>query len=70
MSAVIVIQSTGIGAGGGDIIPDAVDWGNLTITSGSGIETTDEVTFAGLSSPITVRAAWTSTSSSPTDRVP
>ncbi len=66
MSAVIVIQSTGVGAGGGDIIPDAVDWTNLTVTSGSGIEATNEITFAGLSSPITVRAAWTSTSGSPT----
>lgn len=63
---VIVASAQGNAAGGGDIIPAAIDFSNLTVTSGSGIETTNEVTFSGLTSPITVRAAWTSTSSSPT----
>jgi len=66
MAVVVFIDSQANAAGGGDVIPAAVDWTNLSVTSGSGIETTNEVTFTGLSSPITVRAAWTSTSSSPT----
>lgn len=66
MAVVIVASAQGNAAGGGDVIPAAVDFSNLAVTSGSGIEVTNEVTFTGLSSPITVRAAWTSTSSSPT----
>jgi len=66
VSVCIVIQPQGNGAGGGDIIPAAIDFSAVSVTSGSGVEVTNEVTFTGLSSPITVRAAWTSTSGNPT----
>jgi len=66
MAVCVFIDSQGNAAGGGDIIPAAIDFTNLTVSSGSGIETTNEVTFTGLTSPITARAAWTSISSSPT----
>jgi len=66
MAVVIITGSQANAAGGGDIIPAAVDWTNVSVTNTSGIETTNEVTFTGIDSPITVRAAWTSTSSSPT----
>lgn len=66
MAVVIFIDSQANAAGGGDIIPAAINFTDLAVTSGSGIETTNEVTFSGLTSPITVRAAWTSSSSSPT----
>lgn len=66
MGSVVVIQPLANAAGGGDVTPAAIDFDNLTVTSGDGIEVTNEVTFTGLSSPITVRAAWTSTSASPT----
>lgn len=66
MAVCVFIDSQANAAGGGDIIPAAIDFTALTVTSGSGIETTNEVTFTGLTSPITVRAAWTSTSVSPT----
>lgn len=66
MAVVVFIDSQINGAGGGDIIPAAIDFTTVSVTSGSGIEVTNEVTFTGLSSPITIRAAWTSTSSSPT----
>jgi len=68
MGAVVVIQSSGIAAGGGDVTPDAVNWGNITVTSGSGIENNSgsAQTLAGIDSPITLRAAWTSSSSNPT----
>jgi len=67
MAVVIVASAQGNAAGGGDVTPAAIDFDNLTVTSGDGIEVTNEVTFTGLSSPITVRAAWSSTSSSPTE---
>lgn len=63
---VIVASAQGNAAGGGDVTPAAIDFTNVSVTSGSGIEVTNEVTFTGLSSPINVRSAWTSTSSSPT----
>ena len=66
MAVVIVASAQGNAAGGGDVIPAAIDFTNVTVTVTDGIETTNEITFTGLSSPITVRAAWTSTSSSPT----
>ena len=64
MSVCVVIQPGANAAGGGDITPDAVDWGNVS-GGVDGSETTNTVTFAGLSSPITVQIAWTSTSSNP-----
>ena len=64
--AISVLADGANAAGGGDIIPAAINFTDVSVTSGSGIETTNEVTFSGLTSPITVRAAWTSTSSSPT----
>lgn len=66
MGSVVIIQPLANATGGGDVIPAAIDFTNLSVSSGSGIEVTNEVTFTGLTSPINVRAAWTSTSSSPT----
>lgn len=66
MAIVIVASAQGNAAGGGDVTPAAIDFTAVSVTSGSGIEVTNEVTFTGLSSPINVRAAWTSTSSNPT----
>lgn len=66
MAVCVFIDSQANGAGGGDIIPAAINFTDLSATSGSGIEITNEVTFSGLSSPITVRASWSSSSSSPT----
>lgn len=66
MAVVIVASAQGNAAGGGDVIPAAIDFANVTVTLTDGIEVTNEVTFTGISSPIAVRAAWTSTSSSPT----
>lgn len=66
MAVCIFIDSQANGAGGGDIIPAAIDFANVTVTNTSGVEVTNEVTFTGLSSPIVVRVKWTSTSASPT----
>ena len=65
MAVVVFIDSQANAAGGGDVTPSAINWTDLSVTSGSGIETTIEQTIAGINSPITVRAAWTSTSSTP-----
>lgn len=68
MAVVVFIDSQANGAGGGDVTPTSISgsFNDLVVTSGSGIETTNEVTIAGIDSPIVVRAAWTSTSGSPT----
>lgn len=66
MAVVVFIDSQVNGAGGGDVIPAAIDFTNVSVTITDGVEVTNEVTFTGLTSPIVVRAAWTSTSSSPT----
>lgn len=66
MAVVIFIDSQADAAGGGDVTPSAMNWTDLAVTSGSGVETTIEVTVAGITSPITLRAAWTSSSASPT----
>ncbi len=66
MAVIVFIDSQANGAGGGDVIPAAMDWGDVAISSGSGVETTNEVTVSGISSPIVLRASWTSSSSSPT----
>jgi hypothetical protein len=63
---VIVASAQGNAAGGGDVTPAAIDFNNLSVTNTSGIETTNEVTFTGINSPINVRAKWTSSSGSPT----
>lgn len=68
MAVCIFIDSQANAAGGGDVTPTSISgsFSDLTVTSGSGIETTNEVTIAGIDSPIVVRAAWTSTSGNPT----
>jgi len=62
-----VIQSTGLAAGGGDVTPDAVNWGNLIAVggAGSGYAANSEQAITGINSPIQLRATWTSSSSSP-----
>lgn len=68
MAVVIVASAQGNAAGGGDVTPTSISgsFNDVVVTNGSGIETTNEVTIAGITSPIVVRFAWTSTSSSPT----
>ena len=66
MGVVIVMFDEGNAAGGGDVTPDAINWGDISVTSGSGIETHSAQTLAGIDSPIVLRAAWTSSSASPT----
>jgi hypothetical protein len=68
MVTVVFIDSQANGAGGGDVTPTSISgsFNDVVVTSGSGIETTNEVTIAGITSPIVVRFAWTSTSGSPT----
>ena len=68
MAVVIVASAQGNAAGGGDVTPTSISgsFNDVVVTTGSGIETTNEVTIAGITSPIVVRFAWTSTSSSPT----
>jgi len=68
MAVVIVASAQGNAAGGGDVTPTSISgsFNDVVVTTGSGIETTNEVTIAGITSPIVVRFAWTSTSSFPT----
>lgn len=66
MGAVILIQSSGIAVGGGDVTPGATAWNDVVVTNLNGQETTNEVTFSGLTSTISTKFAWTSTSGNPT----
>jgi len=68
MAVVVFIDSQANAAGGGDVTPTSISgsFNDVVVTNGSGIETTNEVTISGITSPIVVRFAWTSTSSSPT----
>lgn len=65
MGAVVIIQSSGIAAGGGDVTPGATAWTDVIVTNLGGQETTNEVTFSSLTSTISTRFAWTSTSGNP-----
>lgn len=54
--------------GGADVTPTAVNWGNITITdTATGVENNlgSVQTLAAIDAQISVKAAWTSTSSSP-----
>jgi hypothetical protein len=65
MSAVIVIQHDAA-AGGSDVIPAALDWADIVVTSPDvGIESNDALSVTAIDTPIQIKAAWTSTSSSP-----
>lgn len=66
MAFVVILLDNGNAPGGGDVTPSAINWGDITVTSGDGIETHTAQTLAGINSPITLRATWTSTSTSPT----
>ena len=68
MAVVVFIDSQADAAGGGDVTPTSISgsFNDVVVTNGSGIETTNEVTISGITSPIVVRFAWTSTSSNPT----
>lgn len=66
MAIVIITGSQANGAGGGDISLSAIDWANIAQTNNSGVEVSQTKTLAGISSPVTLRAEWTSTSSVPT----
>lgn len=66
MALIAILLDDGNAAGGGDVTPSAINWGDISVTSGDGIESHSAQTLAGINSPITLRAAWTSTSASPT----
>jgi len=66
MAFIAILLDNGNAAGGGDVTPSAINWGNITVTSGDGIEVNAAQTLAAITSPITLRATWTSTSTSPT----
>lgn len=58
--------NSGAGGGGSDVTPDAVNWANITTSPaglGFGHNATQAIT--GIDTTIQVKAAWTSTSSSP-----
>ena len=65
--SITVIQSTGIATGGGDVTPDAINWGNILVVggAGSGFGANSDQTVTGIDSPIALSASWTSSSSSP-----
>lgn len=64
MGAVVVIQSSGIAAGGGDVTPGAVNWDNIANVGElrRGVGYNAAVTFSAITSPIQLKATWTSTS--------
>lgn len=66
MAFIAILLAEGNAAGGGDVTPSAINWGDITVTSGDGIESNSAQTLAGINSPITLRASWTSTSTNPT----
>lgn len=66
MAVVIITGSQANAGGGGDIALSALDWANIVKTNNSGVEVSETKTLAGINSPITLRAEWTSTSAMPT----
>lgn len=70
MGSVVVIQSNGIGGPGADVTPAAVNWGNISLTGTTGLEdnsaTQQTISAITAATSIQLKAAWTSTSSSPT----
>lgn len=65
---IMIIQPHTISVGGTDVTPDALDWDDIAVTNTAvGRETNQasEQTLAGIDAPITLKAAWTSTSSHP-----
>lgn len=64
---VIVASAQGSAAGGSDVTPDALNWGNIAVTGVGGYETNAATvqTLAGIDALITLNAAWTSSSASP-----
>jgi len=66
MAFIAILLAEGNAAGGGDVTPNAINWGDIIVTSGDGIESNAAQPLAGITSPITLRAAWTSTSANPT----
>lgn len=68
MSAVVVIQSSGLGTGGGsDFTPGAVNWDNITNVLGAryGFGYNAAQTITAIDNVIQLKAAWTSTSGTP-----
>jgi hypothetical protein len=57
MSVCVVIQSEGVGGGGSDVTPDAINFNNIVAFASFG--TTNTVTISGIDAPITLRATWT-----------
>jgi hypothetical protein len=68
MGSVVVIQSSGLGAGGGsDFTPDAVNWAAITNVGGvkKGVGYNPAQTITGIDNVIQLKAVWTSTSGTP-----
>lgn len=68
MGVVVFLDDDDGTSGGSDVTPDSLNWGNITATdtiNGVGSNSGSEQTLAGIDAQITLRAVWTSTSSSP-----
>jgi len=68
MGAVVVIQSSGLGTGGGsDFTPAAVNWAAITNVGGlrQGVGYNAAQTITAIDNVIQLKAAWTSTSGTP-----
>lgn len=66
MAVIVFTGGQANAAGGGDIALAALDWANISVTNGSGVEASATKTLADISSPVVLRFEWTSTSGSPT----
>lgn len=64
--AVVAFIRSGLGVGGGDVTPTAVNWNNITnvgnLHLGIGHNLASAQTLAAIDSPVQLKAAWTSTS--------
>lgn len=63
---VVVVRTTqpatGGAGGGGDVTPDAVNWGNITTSpSGSGLGHNSNQTISGIDATILISAEWSGT---------
>ena len=68
MGSITIIKASGLGSGGSDVTPSALDWDDITTTQiylGLGDNSGSEQTLAAIDAVIQIKAAWTSTSSSP-----
>lgn len=59
------VQSRGVTSTGSDVTPDALNWTNVSATSSgsNATGTTNTLAIAGIDTPITLRASWTTAGS-------